>query len=167
MFSEAINVCRNLLLVRGPCVKTIDAETSNLLPITYILGSNCIVFGLMAFAKFTQQRERKRRDLIRVIPRDWGNLGSRRTVWWGWKDSNFQPNDYQLLASEVPEVSRFATSALSPPTPKLIARSRAMHLRKFCRKSSKPLFNSLSVPRLSPVASNALVAMKAIYDEPH
>jgi len=38
------------------------------------------VFGLMAFAKFTQQRERKRRDLIRVIPRDWGNLGSRRSV---------------------------------------------------------------------------------------
>ena len=30
----------------------------------------------------------------------------------------------QLLPSEVPEVSRFATSALSPPTPKLIARSR-------------------------------------------
>ena len=59
------------------------------------------VFGLMAFAKFTQQRERKRRDLIRVIPRDWGNLGSRRTVWWAWEDSNFQPNDYQSLALSV------------------------------------------------------------------
>jgi hypothetical protein len=28
--------------------------------------------------------------------------------WWGWEDSNFQPNDYRLLASEVPEVSEFA-----------------------------------------------------------
>ena len=26
-------------------------------------------------------------------------------AWWGWEDSNFQPNDYQLLASEVPEVA--------------------------------------------------------------
>jgi hypothetical protein len=34
--------------------------------------------------------------------------------WWGWEDSNLQPNDYQLLACEVPEVSRFATGALSP-----------------------------------------------------
>jgi len=22
----------------------------------------------------------------------------RRTAWWGWEDSNFQPNDYQSLA---------------------------------------------------------------------
>ena len=35
----------------------------------------------------------------------WGNLGSRKTAWWAWEDSNFQPNDYQLLASEVPEVA--------------------------------------------------------------
>src|SRR6516164_3749099 len=50
---------------------------------------------------------------IRIEP---GNLCLRKTAWWGWEDSNFQPNDYQLLASEVPEVSRFATSALSPQT---------------------------------------------------
>src|SRR6516164_1416362 len=36
-----------------------------------------------------------------------GNLRLRKTAWWSWEDSNFQPNDYQLLASEVPEVSRF------------------------------------------------------------
>jgi hypothetical protein len=23
-----------------------------------------------------------------------GNLRLRRTAWWGWEDSNFQPNDY-------------------------------------------------------------------------
>jgi hypothetical protein len=23
-----------------------------------------------------------------------GNLSSRKTAWWGWEDSNFQPNDY-------------------------------------------------------------------------
>ena len=34
-----------------------------------------------------------------------GNLRLRKTAWWGWEDSNFQPNDYQLLASEVPEVA--------------------------------------------------------------
>ena len=46
-----------------------------------------------------------------------GNLHLHKTAWWGWEDSNFQPNDYQLLASEVPEVAGFAcTSALSPQT---------------------------------------------------
>jgi hypothetical protein len=24
-----------------------------------------------------------------------GNLHLRKTAWWGWEDSNFQPNDYQ------------------------------------------------------------------------
>jgi len=44
-----------------------------------------------------------------------GNLRLCRTAWWGWEDSNFQPNDYRLLASEVPEVSGFVcASALSP-----------------------------------------------------
>jgi len=44
-----------------------------------------------------------------------GNLCLHVTAWWGWKDSNFQPNGYQLLACEVPEVSGFmCTSALSP-----------------------------------------------------
>ena len=28
------------------------------------------------------------------------NLSSRRTVWWGRQDSNFQPNDYQSASSE-------------------------------------------------------------------
>jgi hypothetical protein len=32
----------------------------------------------------------------------------RKTAWWGWEDSNFQPNDYQLLASGA------AYEALSP-----------------------------------------------------
>jgi hypothetical protein len=27
-----------------------------------------------------------------------GNLCLHETAWWGWEDSNFQPNDYQLLA---------------------------------------------------------------------
>jgi len=31
--------------------------------------------------------------------------------WWGWEDSNFQPNDYQLLAGEVPEVARLCVRA--------------------------------------------------------
>ena len=35
--------------------------------------------------------------------------------WWGWEDSNFQPNDYQLLAREVPEVSGFALRTLCLP----------------------------------------------------
>jgi len=43
-----------------------------------------------------------------------GDLCLHQTAWWSWEDSNFQPNDYQLLASEVPEVSRFATIALFP-----------------------------------------------------
>ena len=32
--------------------------------------------------------------------------------WWGWEDSNFQRNDYQLLASEVPEVSEFVCTSV-------------------------------------------------------
>jgi hypothetical protein len=31
---------------------------------------------------------------IRTEP---GNLRLRRTAWWGWEDSNFQPNDYPPL----------------------------------------------------------------------
>src|SRR6516165_5398867 len=27
-----------------------------------------------------------------------GNLCLVKTAWWGWEDSNFQPNDYQSLA---------------------------------------------------------------------
>src|SRR6516165_8449421 len=44
-----------------------------------------------------------------------GNLRLRRTAWWGWEDSNFQPNDYRLLASEVPEVSGFVCASALPP----------------------------------------------------
>jgi Protein of unknown function (DUF2933) len=39
---------------------------------------------------------------------NWENLRLRKTAWWGWEDSNFQPNDYQLLASGA------AYEALSP-----------------------------------------------------
>ena len=41
-----------------------------------------------------------------------GNLCLYGTAWWGWEDSNFQPNDYQLLASEVPEVARLCVQRL-------------------------------------------------------
>jgi hypothetical protein len=41
-----------------------------------------------------------------------GNLRSTANAWWGWEDSNFQPNDYQLLASEVPEVARLCVQRL-------------------------------------------------------
>jgi hypothetical protein len=30
-----------------------------------------------------------------------GNLCSRKTVWWGWADSNLQPNDYQPPALSI------------------------------------------------------------------
>jgi len=71
------------------------------------------VFGLMAFAKFTQQRERKRRDLIRVIPRDWGNLGSRRTVWWRTQSqSNLSQQQNSLLTGKI--TGNFADSGLNP-----------------------------------------------------
>ena len=30
-----------------------------------------------------------------------GNLCSNKTVWWGWEDSNFQPNDYQPPALSI------------------------------------------------------------------
>ena len=47
------------------------------------------------------------------------------TAWWGWEDSNFQPNDYQslalsvqlgarlwdFLASEVPKVAKLCVQA--------------------------------------------------------
>jgi hypothetical protein len=41
-----------------------------------------------------------RRFLRRLVPPrcQTGNLSLRRTAWWGWEDSNFQPNDYQSLA---------------------------------------------------------------------
>jgi thiosulfate reductase cytochrome b subunit len=51
---------------------------------------------------------RRQFGAIRTEP---GNLRLHRTAWWGWKDSNFQPNDYQLLASEVPEVARLCVRA--------------------------------------------------------
>jgi hypothetical protein len=28
-------------------------------------------------------------------------MSMRRTAWWGWEDSNFQPNDYQPLALSI------------------------------------------------------------------
>jgi hypothetical protein len=54
---------------------------------------------------------------VRAFREEQGNLWLRETSWWAWEDSNFQPNDYQLLPSEVPKVSGFeCTSALSPQT---------------------------------------------------
>src|SRR3974377_1724920 len=57
---------------------------------------------------------RKRGSNSRRFAEKQENLSWRRIEWWASEDSNFQPNDYQLLASRVPEVLRFATSALSP-----------------------------------------------------
>ena len=37
-----------------------------------------------------------------------GILRLRRTAWWGWEDSNFQPNDYQPL-----ELNYSATGSLA------------------------------------------------------
>src|SRR5438876_11332226 len=33
---------------------------------------------------------------LRAIPERPGNIGSHRTAWWGWKDSNLQPDCYEL-----------------------------------------------------------------------
>jgi hypothetical protein len=41
---------------------------------------------------------RRQFGAIRTEP---GNLRLRRTAWWGWKDSNFQPNGYQPLALSI------------------------------------------------------------------
>src|SRR4029077_17738106 len=38
---------------------------------------------------------RRQFGAIRTEP---GNPRLRRTAWWGWEDSNFQPNDYQPVA---------------------------------------------------------------------
>ena len=68
---------------------------------------------------------------IRTQP---GNLCLRRTAWWGWEDSNFQPNDYQLLASEVPEVaglpvcSRSDGSSLTLTFKDVVDRATALEL---------------------------------------
>ena len=43
------------------------------------------------------------------------NIRSLILRWWAREDSNFQPNDYQLLAREVPEVSGFALRTLCLP----------------------------------------------------
>jgi hypothetical protein len=39
----------------------------------------------------TMLPNRRQFGAIRTEP---GNLRLRRTAWWGWEDSNFQPNDY-------------------------------------------------------------------------
>jgi hypothetical protein len=36
-----------------------------------------------------------------AIRTELGNLCLRKTVWWGWEDSNFQPNDYQPPALSI------------------------------------------------------------------
>jgi hypothetical protein len=37
----------------------------------------------------------------RAIRTEPGNLRLRKTAWWGWKDSNFQPNGYQPPALSI------------------------------------------------------------------
>jgi hypothetical protein len=44
----------------------------------------------------------------RVSGANASNVADDNSSWWGWEDSNFQPNDYQLLASGA------AYEALSP-----------------------------------------------------
>jgi hypothetical protein len=74
---------------------------------------------------------RRQFEAIRTEP---GNLRLRRTAWWGWEDSNFQPNDYQLLASEVPEVaglpvcSRSDGSSLTLTFKDVVDRATALEL---------------------------------------
>ena len=41
---------------------------------------------------------RRQFGAIRTEP---GNLRLRRTAWWGWEDSNLQPNDYQPPALSI------------------------------------------------------------------
>jgi hypothetical protein len=36
-----------------------------------------------------------------AIRAELGNLCLRKTAWWGWEDSNFQPNDYQPPALSI------------------------------------------------------------------
>jgi hypothetical protein len=36
-----------------------------------------------------------------AIRTELGNLCLRKTTWWGWEDSNFQPNDYQPPALSI------------------------------------------------------------------
>ena len=48
------------------------------------------------------------------LPAPSQKLGNNRSLilrWWAWEDSNFQPNDYQLLASEVPKVAELHVRA--------------------------------------------------------
>ena len=52
------------------------------------------------------------------LPAPSQKLGNNRSLilrWWAWEDSNFQPNDYQLLARELPKVSGFALRTLCLP----------------------------------------------------
>src|SRR5437763_3195089 len=43
---------------------------------------------------------------LRAICRRPGNAGSHRTAWWGWKDSNLQPDWYELEGLE-PQPGRY------------------------------------------------------------
>jgi hypothetical protein len=44
---------------------------------------------------------RKAEHLVLAIRIELGNLRLCRTAWWGWEDSNLQPNDYQPLALSI------------------------------------------------------------------
>jgi hypothetical protein len=42
-----------------------------------------------------------------------GNLCLRKTAWWGWEDSNLQPNDYQPPALSIEHSGSRALTAVS------------------------------------------------------
>jgi hypothetical protein len=46
---------------------------------------------------------RRQFGAIRTEP---GNPRLRRTAWWGWEDSNFQPNDYQPSIDDMRNIIR-------------------------------------------------------------
>jgi hypothetical protein len=43
----------------------------------------------------------QRGEALSKIRNEPGNLCLRETAWWGWEDSNFQPNDYQPPALSI------------------------------------------------------------------
>ena len=52
--------------------------------------------------------------LFGAIRTELGNLCLRKTAWWGWEDSNLQPNDYSPLA-----LSRATGPLEEPPSERL------------------------------------------------
>jgi hypothetical protein len=50
-----------------------------------------------SIGRLQRQNAWTNRRLFGAICTKPGNPRLRRTAWWGWEDSNFQPNDYQPL----------------------------------------------------------------------